>query len=288
MSLDLVREPVAAGTFYELKKDLLLKQMKEAFMHPLGPGKIPEPSFSNKRESIGYISPHAGYLYSGPVAAHTFYSMSKEKRPDAIIIIGPNHTGLGPAASLAPWKHWRTPLGLVDVDIELRDYLISHSKILYPEYSAHLYEHSIEVQLPFLQFIYGKEVKILPIALKEQTPSIAERIADEIIEASEKLGKDTLIIASTDMSHYEPKEVAAKKDLAAFEKMKSRDIKAFFEFITKNDVSMCGPGGVMVLMHISQKIRAPEPLLLKYATSGDVTGDLEAVVGYLSARFPRP
>ncbi|MGC9115089.1 MAG: AmmeMemoRadiSam system protein B [Fervidicoccaceae archaeon] len=286
MSLELEREPVAAGTFYEFSKGALEEQIKKAFLHPIGPGKIPDKSEGKERKSFGYISPHAGYMYSGPVAAHTYYAMSKEKKPETIIIIGPNHTGLGPGVSLAPWKYWRTPLGKIEVDEELRDYLIANSKIIIPEYSAHLYEHSIEVQLPFIQFIYGDGVKILPIVMKEQSPRVAEALAHELLDSLTKYKRDFLIIASTDMSHYEPHSTASEKDSKAFEKIKEGDPSKFFEFIIKKEVSMCGPGGVMVLMFIRMKLGGANPILLKYATSGDVTGDREAVVGYLSAMFP--
>lgn len=286
MSLELERDPVAAGTFYEMKKTSLEEQIKRAFLHPIGPGKLPEKGEGAERKSIGFISPHAGYMYSGPIAAHTYYEMSREKKPDTIILIGPNHTGLGPGVSLAPWKYWRTPFGKIEVDEELRDYLIANSRITIPEYSAHLYEHSIEVQLPFIQFIYGSGVKIIPIAMKEQSPRVAEALASDIMESIRKYGRDAIVVASTDMSHYEPHDIAVKKDMEAFEKISEGDPSKFFEFIVKREVSMCGPGGVMVLMFLQKKLGGGRPVLLKYATSGDVTGDREAVVGYLSARFP--
>jgi AmmeMemoRadiSam system protein B len=284
---DVIRHPVAAGMFYENNRDRLLKQMEGLFLHKLGPGKLPSKKFGVKRESIGYTSPHAGYMYSGPVAAHTYYRLSQEKVPDTIIIIGPNHTGLGPAVSMAPWKEWETPLGRIEVDTELRDYFVRKSKLIYPEYSAHLYEHSIEVQLPFIQYIYeDKDVRILPFSVLNQMPFIAEKLASEIEEAVKTLDKDVIIIASTDMTHYEPHDTARKKDLKAFEMMQTLDHNKFFEYITRNNVSMCGPLGVMVLMILEKKRGGKTPELLKYSTSGEVTGDLEAVVGYLSARFP--
>ncbi|HEW63656.1 AmmeMemoRadiSam system protein B [Fervidicoccus fontis] len=286
MSGDLVRDPVVAGEFYELRKEKLLEQIRWAFLHSIGPGK--EAIFSNSitKNNFGYIAPHAGYIYSGPVAAHTYYNISLEKKPDTFIIIGPNHTGLGAQVSLAPWKQWRTPLGLINVDIELRDYLITKSKVLVPDYNAHLYEHSIEVQLPFLQYIFQKDFQILPIVLMRQTPKVVEKIAEELLDATEHLGRDFTIIASSDMSHYEPYDVAKRKDLKAFEMIKKRDINLFYNYLETENVSMCGPGGVMILMTISKMKNGREPEILKYATSGDLTGDKDAVVGYLSAKFP--
>ncbi len=282
---DITRHPVAAGMFYENRRESLLEQIRSLFLHPIGPGKLPQEG-GKSRESIGYISPHAGYIYSGPVAAHTYYWLSRERKPETIIIIGPNHTGLGPAVSMAPWREWETPLGKIPVDTELRDFLARKSTLIYPEYSAHLYEHSIEVQLPFIQYIYGSEVKILPIAVLNQIPPIAEKLAVELDEALEKLGRDAVIIASTDMTHYEPHEKAVEKDMGAFERIRTLDHKSLFEYLIKNNVSMCGPLGVMVLMIEAKRKGAGEPQLLKYATSGEITGDKDAVVGYLSARFP--
>jgi len=280
------REPVAAGTFYEFSKHSLEEQIRKAFLHSIGPGKLPHTEEGKERRSIGYISPHAGYMYSGPVAAHTYYNLSLERKPDTIVIIGPNHTRLGPGVSLAPWKFWRTPLGRIEVDTEVRDYLVANSRVAIPEYSAHLYEHSVEVQIPFIQFLYGDGVKIVPIVMKEQSPRVSEALARELLESFEKLGRDAIVIASTDMSHYEPHSTAVRKDLEAFKRISEGDPESFFKFIVENDVSMCGPGGVMVLMHLRKLLGGGEPVLLKYATSGEVTGDMEAVVGYLSARFP--
>lgn len=286
MSIELEREPVAAGTFYELRKSSLEEQIRGSYLHNLGPGEVPRQEFGKERLSIGFISPHAGYIYSGPIAAHTYYNLSKEKKPDTIIIIGPNHTGLGPSVSIAPWKFWRTPLGRIQVDEELRDYIIANSKAIIPEFSAHLYEHSVEVQIPFLQHIYGSAVKILPLVMKEQSPRVAEAVARDLLEGIRKLGRDAVLIASTDMSHYEPYDEAIRKDLAAYKKIEEGDPVKFFEFIVKEDISMCGPGGVMVIMHMQRELSGGRAKLLKYATSGDITGDKEAVVGYLSARFP--
>ena len=278
---------MAAGMFYENKREKLLDQLKSLFLHKMGPGKQPSITHGYSRESIGYTSPHAGYIYSGPIAAHTYFRLSLEKKPETIIIIGPNHTGLGPAVSMAPWKEWVTPLGKLSVDTELRDYFVKKSTLIYPEYSAHLYEHSIEVQLPFIQYIYKDEdIRILPISVLNQLPNVAEKLAKEILKAKEELNKDIIIIASTDMTHYEPHDNAVKKDLSTFESMTTLDYKQFFKHITTHKITMCGPLGVMVLMIMEKALNNKKPVLLKYATSGDITGEKDAVVGYMSVRFP--
>ena len=286
MSEELVRNAVAAGLFYEGTKDKLIKQIESCFLHTLGPGKLPERVDGSSRSSIGYISPHAGYMYSGPIAAHTYFNLSLEKKPDTIVIIGPNHTGLGKPISLAPWREWETPLGRIAVDVELRNHLAKNSSVVQLDYAAHLYEHSIEVQIPFIQYLYGNSVRILAIAALDQRPSTAEALANDLLYSIEELGRDVVIIASTDMTHYEPYEDAVKKDMIAYKAMETLEPKELYKVINLHGISMCGPLGVMVLMHIARKIGGGKPRLLKYATSGDVTGDKTAVVGYLSAVFP--
>ncbi len=287
MSEELVRNAVAAGLFYEGSRERLIKQIEWCFLHELGPGRLPEKTNGSSRSSIGYISPHAGYMYSGPIAAHTYFNLSLERKPETIIIIGPNHTGLGKPVSLAPWREWETPLGRITVDVELRNHLARHSRVIQLDYAAHLYEHSIEVQIPFIHYIYGGDVKILAIAALDQRPSTAEAVANDLLYSIEELGRDAVIIASTDMTHYEPHEDAVRKDMIAFKAIESLEVKELYKVINLHGISMCGPLGVMVLMHIARKIGGKKPKILKYATSGDITGDKSAVVGYLSAVFPR-
>ncbi len=280
-----IRYPAVAGYFYELDPQSLRKQIENVFLHPLGPRRLPTVSSIRKKASIGYVSPHAGYIYSGPIAAHSYYMLAEEGKPDTIVIAGPNHTGLGVGVSVMVEGIWKTPLGDAIIDTELAKMIIKNSEYAAPDELAHLEEHSVEVQIPFLQYLFGR-VNIVPIVLMLQTPSVAKDLAEAIYEASEKLGRDIVFIASTDFSHYEPHEVAYKKDRLALERILNVDPEGLYEVVNRNNISMCGPGPVMVLLYLAKIYGVTKAELLKYATSGDVTGDRSLVVGYASVRVP--
>ena len=280
-----IRYPVVAGYFYERDPESLRKQIEESFLHFLGPGSLPDVSKVRKRLSIGYISPHAGYMYSGPIAAHTYYMLAREGKPDTVVIAGPNHTGLGVGVSVMVEGIWKTPLGDAPIDSELAKTIVKNSEYAAPDELAHLEEHSVEVQIPLLQYIFG-DVRIVPIVLMLQTPSVAKDLAEAIYAASEKLGRDIVFIASTDFSHYVPHEVAYKKDRMAIERILDIDPEGLYDTIERHNISMCGPGPVMTLLYLAKRYGVSKAELLKYATSGDITGDKELVVGYASIRVP--
>lgn len=288
MNGGLVRPPAVAGFFYEADPHELVSRIEWSFTHPAGPGRLPLKTPGSRRSSLGYIVPHAGYIYSGPVAAHSYLRLSEESKPDTIILIGPNHTGLGEPVSIAPWKHWKTPLGRVKVDWGMVEHIVKNSNIIMPSYDAHLNEHSLEVQLPFLQYIYGEDMPdIVPIVAYDQRPETAIAIIEDVTQAAESLGRDITILASTDLNHYDPHEITIEKDNAAIEAMKRLDPYEFYRTITIKQVTVCGPVGVMGLMHLAAKARSSPPVILKHATSGDTSGDRASVVGYLAAQFPR-
>ena len=280
-----IRYPVVAGYFYESDPELLKKQIEESFLHPIGPGSLPRVNNSRVKTSIGYVSPHAGYMYSGPVAAHTYYMLAKEGKPDTIIIAGPNHTGLGTGVSVMIEGVWKTPLGDAVIDTELAKNIVKNSEYAAPDELAHMEEHSVEVQIPFLQYLFGN-IKIVPIVLMLQTPSVAKDLANAINKASEELNRDIVFIASTDFSHYEPHEIASKKDRMAIDAILDVDPERLYRVIEKYNISMCGPGPVMTLLYLAKIYGVKKAELLKYATSGDVTGDKRLVVGYASIRVP--
>ena len=286
----LIRKPVVSGLFYSDNPLSLIKEIEWSFSHHVGPGALPSSSEGQERLSIGYVSPHAGYVYSGPVAAHVYYHLSLEKTPDTIVIIGTNHSGLGENVSLAPWKEWETPLGKVMVDVEARDYLIKNASIIKPDYLAHIEEHSVEVQLPFIQYIYmkrSKKPKILPLVVMDHRPKTMRGMAREIIEAMKELGRDFVIIASTDLNHYDSHDVTIRKDEKVINAIVNLDEERLYDVVFKEGVSMCGPGGVMALIVITKDLNAKKPIVLKHATSGDTSGDKSHTVGYLAAMFPR-
>ena len=282
----LVRAPAVAGTFYPSDADELVKLIEWSFTHPLGPGEVPEVSEVRRRESVGFMVPHAGYVYSGPVAAWAYCYLAKEGPPETVIIVGPNHTGLGSPISVMPPSIWETPLGHVHVDAEAVEEIVRESGVVDVDHAAHLYEHSLEVQLPFLQYLFGNKFKIVPIVMGLQTPEAAKALAKGIYRAMEKLGKDFTFLASSDLNHYEPHEITVKKDMMAIEKILKLDTEGLYRTLIENDISMCGPGPVMTLMELSKLYGVREGVLLKHATSGDTSGDYSQVVGYASVRFP--
>ncbi|MDI9623898.1 MAG: AmmeMemoRadiSam system protein B [Methanothermobacter sp.] len=271
------RNPAVAGTFYEAEADALRKRIEWCFQHKLGPGKIPK--IGNKRKLKAVIAPHAGYMYSGPVAAHAYHEVAADGFPETFIILCPNHTGMGSGISMMSKGEWITPLGSVKIDEELAKELLEASGIIDMDESAHIGEHSCEVHLPFLQY-FNQDFKIVPICMWMQDLETAKEIGDTIKDASS--GKDVLIIASTDFTHYEPAEVAYKKDQKVLEAILSLDENMMYERIYQHNVSMCGYGPVAASIIAAKGLGATKGKLLKYATSGDITGDNSSVVGYAS------
>jgi AmmeMemoRadiSam system protein B len=271
------RNPYVAGVFYDGEKELLKKQISWCFLHKVGPGALPSGIVKNEREVISLISPHAGYVYSGPVAAHGYYYISREPKPEVVVIIGPNHTGIG--AGVAVWceGEWLTPLGRVEVDTELA-YMLVREGVAEKDETAHMYEHSIEVQIPFLQFIYQNNFKILPICMLIQDYETSYELGRTLAKLLSN--RSALMIASTDFSHYVPYSEAYKKDSLAIEYIIKMDAKSLEKIIIKEDISMCGPGPVMTILEASKNLGARECKRLCYATSGDTSGPKNEVVGY--------
>ena len=279
------RKAMVAGSFYDADKESLSQQLKACFLHEIGPRKLPK-SIPNERKVVGIVSPHAGFIFSGPIAAHHFLNLSNEKAPETIILFGPNHRGLGESISLMSSGYWETPLGNVEIDEQLAKDIIDFDKnnLIKDDYQAHFLEHSIEVQLPFLQFIYHKyQFKIIPICIANQQLSAMEYLANIIFSAIKN--KSCLFIASSDFTHYEVQESAKRKDYEAIEKILNLDSQLFYKTIKQNGASICGPGPIAAVLEICKKYGIKKGELLKYATSGDVSGMNEQVVGYASIVF---
>jgi len=201
--------------FYAGSAASLKQELKKCFKHRLGPGKLPNVEPISQNKIVTLVCPHAGYMYSGPVAAASYYELARYQKPDNIVIIGPNHTGMGSAISLMNRGKWSTPLGEIQINEELADSIIKNSPIVDMGEEAHIYEHSIEVQLPFLQYLYGNNFLFAPVCMMMQDLETSRELGEAIHKASN--GKSTLIIASTDMTHYEPHNVATEKDMNAWE-----------------------------------------------------------------------
>ncbi len=253
-----------------------MKELEQCFLSPLGPGKVPTVAKAGPRRLVGAMVPHAGLVFSGPVAAHAYAEMAADGMPETAVIIGPNHTGYGRAVS-ASSEDFETPLGVVRAD---RDIVSRLRGVVEIDRAAHLYEHSLEVQLPFLQYL-DPEVKMVPIVMGRQDIVMARETARVLREACS--GKDVMFLASSDLSHYLPAEVARERDEMVLERILRLDAEGVIEVVEKNDISMCGYGPVATMLMACGGSKAR---ILHYGNSGDVR-PMADVVGYAAAVVER-
>ena len=280
-----IRNPSVAGYFYKADKKGLEDEIVACFESEIGPGSLPHTNGDYSYNLIGLISPHAGYIYSGPVASHGFKYLAEDGLPDVIVIIGPNHTGIGSGVSIFYEGVWRTPLGDVKVDENLSELIMSNSSLIDRDITGHVHEHSIEVQIPFLQYIYAlnkKSFEIVPIVMLMQDLTTSREVGEAVGRALYDYNKSAVIIASTDFTHYESQRSAYNKDMKVINRILELDTEGVIQEVHKYNVSMCGPGPVTALITASKILGAHSAKLLKYATSGDITGDLSSVVAYAS------
>ncbi len=261
----MIRNPVVAGQFYPGSPDQLRSMIK---------GLVDEGAA--KEEVIGLVSPHAGYIYSGAVAGTT---ISRITFKDNFVILGPNHTGHGKPLSIMTEGAWKTPLGEVEIDSELGKQILAASGYLQEDRVAHYYEHSIEVQLPFLQY-FKSDIKLVPIVLAYASGAIYKEIGKAIAKAIKESNKEVVIIASSDMTHYEPQESARRKDTQAIDAMLDLNADELLKRVRELNITMCGYGPAVSLISAVKELGAKEAELVKYQTSGDTSGDYSAVVGY--------
>ncbi len=279
-----VRRPAVAGSFYPGTRKELLGLLSYLFSS-LGIEGIPPPREDGVRKVKSLLSPHAGYIYSGRTAAAGYSKLAEDGIPETFVILGPNHTGLGAAFSVSSADSWETPLGEVELDKELISAIQKHFSDLSFDDLAHMSEHSVEVQIPFLQAIFGNRFKIVPIVMGVQTPESAISLGEAISIASEELKRDIVVIASSDMSHYIPEEEARKKDQAALQSIMALDVHGLFNVIYELDISMCGPGPASVAMTHAKMKGVKRGELVRYSTSAEASGDKSLVVGYASVVF---
>ncbi|MEW6069121.1 MAG: MEMO1 family protein [Candidatus Thermoplasmatota archaeon] len=268
-----MRLPAVAGTFYAGSKESLVKQIESCYLHKLGPGKLPKYNEKGLRRIKGAVVPHAGYMYSGPTATWVYSRLAEDGFPTSFIIIGPNHTGYGSGVAITK-ETFSTPLGTVEIDNELADALLD--TIIDDDINAHRYEHSIEVQLPFLQHI-KKDFKFVPLCMGIQDYKTAKEVGATIKKAISKLNRDAVVIASTDFTHYEERGSAERKDKFATDKILSLDSKGLSEVVDEFSISMCGYGPVMAML---ESIEPKKATLLSRTTSGDIEKHMFEVVGY--------
>jgi len=273
-----VRRPAVAGQFYSEDKGRLISEIKSCFESPIGPGDSAPPVSKKRRSTVGAVSPHAGYVFSGPVAAHLYRKLWAQEPPKTVVIMGPNHTGFGAGVAITS-EAFQTPLGTVKTDGELIGDLVGD--LIIDDSEAHAYEHSLEVQIPFMQYI-GWNPLIVPICIGAQD-------FETLTAVGEKLRKtiagrdDVLIIASSDMSHYVPPKVAKELDMKAIECILAMDPRRLYETIITKNITMCGFAPTVVMI---DALKGSKAELLKYATSGDVR-PMGEVVGYASISLDR-
>ena len=267
-----MRYPAVAGQFYEGSEPALRLQVEECFTSFLGPGEIPELATTRSPSIKGIVSPHAGFMFSGPVAAHGFAALAREGMPETFVMIGPNHTGQGAGVGMT-YQDFQTPLGIAKIDKELA--MKISTGIIEDNIASHRHEHSLEVQLPFIQY-FQPDMKFVPISMMLQDWKTAKEVGRIIREAI--AGKDVIIIASSDFSHYVSPETAKKKDDIAIQKILKLDAKGLYTACAKHNISACGYGPIMAML---EAVKGSSAELLKYSTSGNVRPMAE-VVGYAS------
>ncbi len=277
-----VRKPAVSGSFYPSDPTELSKLIDQCYVHPLGPGKLP-PAEPGSARIVSCVVPHAGYEYSGPVAAHSYLWASSLRDPELIVVVAPNHYGVGSGVSSYSGGEWETPLGRMKVDGAAAKELSEETGIVDFDPASHRVEHSLEVQLPFLQKLYGSAVPFVPISLAFQDIATAQELARGI--ASLVKGRRALLVASSDLTHYEPAEQAQRKDLALIHDIERMDVGALYSTLDSLQVTACGFGAIATVMGASKALGLGRGELLKYASSGDTTKDYTQVVGYGSLRF---
>ncbi len=259
------RQAAVAGQFYsgtahELNSDLAAL-VSEAADNP---------------KVVGVISPHAGYVYSGAVAGHLFSSVVI---PDTVLVLGPNHRGIGAGAALYPDGSWQTPLGTVPISARLNSLLRQHVPFIQDDTVAHQSEHSLEVQIPFLQYL-NPQLSISAICLAHGGFDPVRRIGEGVAAAIRAYSGDVLIVASSDMTHYESAESAKRKDFLALDRVTAFDPEGLLDVCRRERITMCGVVPTAVMLVAARALGAVRAEVLAYATSGDVTGDDRQVVGY--------
>ena len=232
---------------------------------------------------MGLVVPHAGYMYSGPVACHAYAELAKDGKPDTAVILGPNHTGMGSGVSIQTEGEWITPLGTVEIDTAIAKAILKKSRYIEEDSAAQENEHSVEVQVPMLQFLYDKSVRIVPIVIMLQHLEVCKDLSAAIAEVV--VERNAIIIASSDFTHYEPATVAHEKDRYAMANIEQIKGDELMRTVEKHNISMCGPAPVATTLLAANRLGARSSRILKYATSGDITGDMNSVVGYAAAKI---
>ncbi len=265
----MVRKPAVAGQFYPSNPKALRAEVNSYFDSGIKPIK-----------AVGVVSPHAGYVYSGRVAGEVF---SRVKIPRRVLILGPNHRGRGSDAAIMSKGSWKMPMGDVAMDSELSDTILANSKLVVEDETAHEMEHSLEVQVPFMQALRD-DFLLTPLVLGhlslKECLTLGDDLASAILGFRKSSADDVLMVASNDMTHHEPQEVAKEKDMDAIEKILNLDPEGLYDTVRGRGISMCGVIPVTVMLKAAMALGAKRVELVDYKTSGDTSGDYSSVVGY--------
>ena len=261
------RSPAVAGQFYPGNEASLVKTLNDL---------IPDIQPEEKKEALAVISPHAGYIYSGGVAGET---IGRVKVPENVIILGPNHTGHGASIALMDQGSWDMPMGEVPVNNELAAEIAKSTPLIQVDEVAHRFEHSLEVQVPFLQHMQ-KNLTIAPLVVSHVSYETCVSVGNGLAEAIKNYGKPVLIVASTDMTHYESRQSASSKDGMALECIKALDPEGLYNTVVGNRISMCGIMPTTVALIAAIALGAKKAELIRYTDSGEASGDTSKVVGY--------
>ena len=288
-----VRQPAVAGTFYPAAPDIL-RQMVRALLQKARPT-VPDALRNQRPRAI--IVPHAGYVFSGQTAAYAYKLLVDQTKPSRVVVLGPSHYAqLDGLVSVSPFTHYRTPLGEVAVDVEAREQLLK-SPLFASQRAAHIPEHSIEVQLPFLQVVWDEPPRILPIVTGDLDQKEVLKVAAVLREAA---GPDALVVASSDFTHYGPRfgftpfrdargqELATRikqLDMGAVQCIKKCDATGFLDYCERTGATICGRMPIALTLSLLSQAGAPETVGLHYASSGELLGDYSDSVSYYAHAF---
>jgi AmmeMemoRadiSam system protein B len=264
-----IREPIVAGMFYEGNERALRAQLAELF------GDVAQPAGEALDAPVGLVAPHAGYPYSGAIAAEGYRWLAGQGTPDAAVILGTNHSGWGSPIAVSAADGWRSPLGIAPAVTELRDAM---QGIVPADELCFQREHSQEVQLPFLQYVYGATVPCLALSVGTHDAETLRGVAEGVSQIV--AGRGVALIASSDFTHYEPQDAVERKDRAAIDLAVQGDVDGFLDLVARDRLTICGAGAIALLLLIGKLLKWAPGRLLAYGTSGDTTGDRSSVVGY--------
>ncbi|MCK4838284.1 MAG: AmmeMemoRadiSam system protein B [Desulfobulbaceae bacterium] len=263
----MLRSPAVAGQFYPADKDALAAMVSEL---------MPEIPPAKRQNVLAVISPHAGYIYSGGVAGQTF---ARVNIPEDVIILGPNHHGHGAPLALMNEGTWEMPMGPVSMNPALSELILKYAADIVVDNEAHRFEHSLEVQVPFLQARQAN-LKLAPIVVSRLSFEGCRATGQGLAQAIKELGRPVLMVASTDMSHYESRQSATIKDHLALDRITALDPQGLYEIVIGRGITMCGIMPTTIVLAAAQALGASKAELVRYSDSGETSGDLDQVVGY--------